>query len=121
MSATENCTLCGLETPDPPLTDDGVDGSFCCRGCLEVARSLDDPATADAAEARETVPETEASVPDDAETAYLQVDGMHCASCEAFLERRATADEGVAAADANFPAEAMRVHYDPDATDPESV
>ncbi|GAB7013462.1 heavy metal translocating P-type ATPase [Halolamina salina] len=98
-----------------------MDGSFCCRGCLEVARSLDDPATADAAEARETVPETEASVPDDAETAYLQVDGMHCASCEAFLERRATADEGVAAADANFPAEAMRVHYDPDATDPESV
>ncbi|WP_435116499.1 heavy metal translocating P-type ATPase [Halolamina sp. C58] len=120
MSATE-CTLCGLETPDAPLTDDDVDGTFCCRGCLEVARSLDDPAAADAGDAREAVRSESSSVPDDAETAYLQVDGMHCASCEAFLERRATADDGVAAADANFPAEAMRVHYDPEATDPESV
>jgi len=121
VSATDGCTLCGLDTPDPALTDDGVDGAFCCRGCLEVARSLDDPAAAEAEDARETVREEPTAVPDDAETAYLQVDGMHCASCEAFLERRATADDGVAAADANFPAEAMRVHYDPDATDPESV
>ena len=120
-AAGDDCTLCGLDTPEPPVSDDGVDGGFCCRGCLEVARSLDDPAAADADDARETVRGTEASVPDDAETAYLRIDGMHCASCEAFLERRATADGGVAAADANFPADAMRVRYDPETTDPDAV
>ncbi|QKY18913.1 cation-translocating P-type ATPase [Halolamina sp. CBA1230] len=118
---SDDCTLCGLATPDPPVTADAVDGVFCCRGCLEVARSLDDPTTADAETARDAVRGDDASVPDDAETAYLQVDGMHCASCEAFLERRATGTDGVAAADANFPADAMRVQYDPDATGPESI
>ena len=119
----DGCTLCGIETPDPPLSAEGVDGGFCCRGCLEVARSLDDPAAMDADEAREAVRArpAECEIPDDAETAYLRVDGMHCASCEAFLEGRAADSSGVAAADANFPADAMRVHYDPDATDPESV
>ncbi|NHX36312.1 MULTISPECIES: heavy metal translocating P-type ATPase [Halolamina] len=118
---SDGCTLCGLTTPPDPVTDEGVDGEFCCRGCLEVARSLDDPATMDAADARESVREPEASIPEDAETAYLQVDGMHCASCEAFLEGRAADSDGVAAADANFPADAMRVHYDADATDPSAV
>ena len=35
------CELCGLPTPDPPGTDAGVEGEFCCRGCLEVAKTLD--------------------------------------------------------------------------------
>jgi len=122
------CTLCGLSTPTPPVTDAGVDGAFCCRGCLEVARTLDDPVAVDADAARDAVRETggapgnaDATVPDDAETAYLRVDGMHCASCEAFLEGRAGGVDGVAAADANFPADAMRVHYDADRTDPGAV
>ncbi|GAB7095047.1 heavy metal translocating P-type ATPase [Halolamina litorea] len=96
---------------------------FCCRGCLEVARSLDDPSAMAAQDAREAVRGSTESdpVPEDAETAYLRVDGMHCASCEAFLERRATDGDGVAAADANSPANAMRVHYDPDDTDPAAI
>ncbi|WP_082224525.1 heavy metal translocating P-type ATPase [Halolamina rubra] len=118
---SDDCTLCGLATPPTPVTDEAIDGEFCCRGCLEVARSLDDPAAVDAEDARESVREAGASIPDDAETAYLQVDGMHCASCEAFLESRAATSDGVAAADANFPADAMRLHYDPDATDPSAV
>jgi Cu2+-exporting ATPase len=121
-SHRDDCTLCGLETPDPPLTAEGVEGDFCCRGCLEVAKTLDDPAAMDAAEARDAARNAPGrEVPDDAETAYLRVDGMHCASCEAFLEGRAAGSDGVAAADANFPADAMRVHYDPDETDPGSV
>ncbi|QZX99199.1 heavy metal translocating P-type ATPase [Halobaculum rubrum] len=123
------CTLCGLSLPNPPVTDAGVDGSFCCRGCLEVARTLEDPAGVDADDARDAVRGTDesapgsadATVPDDAETAYLRVDGMHCASCEAFLEGRAGGVDGVAAADANFPADAMRVHYDSERTDPGAV
>lgn len=120
-----NCTLCSLSTPEPPITAEAVDGEFCCRGCLEVARTLDDPSAAAAEEAREAVrgsqQDSESAVPDDAETAYLRIDGMHCASCEAFLEGRAAGVDGVAAADANFPADAMRLHYDSDATDPEAV
>ncbi|MFW5939684.1 MAG: heavy metal translocating P-type ATPase [Halolamina sp.] len=118
-----DCTLCGLPTPAPAVTADGVDGGYCCRGCLEVARNLADPAAASADDARETVRagSTDRELPADAETAYLRVDGMHCASCEAFLERRATDQQGVAAADANFPADAMRIHYDPAETTPESV
>jgi Cu2+-exporting ATPase len=115
-----DCTLCGLETPEQPLTATEVDGGFCCRGCLEVARNLDDPAAADPEEARESVGDN-AEVPDDAETAYLRVDGMHCASCEAFLEHRATDCEGVAAADANYPAGAMRLQFDPEESTAESV
>ncbi|WP_201289504.1 heavy metal translocating P-type ATPase [Halobaculum saliterrae] len=130
---SDGCTLCGLSTPNPPVTDAAVEGAFCCRGCLEVARTLDDPAAVDADDAREAVrtsvggvPRDDAgpansAVPDGAETAYLRVDGMHCASCEAFIEGRAGGVDGVAAADANFPADAMRVRYDPDRTDPESV
>ncbi|SHG94392.1 heavy metal translocating P-type ATPase [Halobaculum gomorrense] len=127
------CTLCGLSTPEPAVTDDGVKGEFCCRGCLEVARTLDDPAAVDAGDVRAAVRDgaggdggdalggADAAVPEDAETAYLHVDGMHCASCEAFLEGRAGGVDGVAAADANFPADAMRVRYDPERTDPGAV
>ncbi|WP_432764871.1 heavy metal translocating P-type ATPase [Halobaculum limi] len=119
--------MCGLSTPKSPVADGDVAGEFCCRGCLEVARTLDDPAAVDAEEARTTVRGRDAdeataqTVPEDAETAYLRVDGMHCASCEAFLEGRADGVDGVAAADANFPADAMRVHYDPERTDPNVV
>ena len=36
------CTLCDLSTPQQPVTDEDVDGEFCCRGCLEVYRTLGD-------------------------------------------------------------------------------
>ncbi|MFB6243161.1 MAG: cation transporter, partial [Halobaculum sp.] len=129
-----DCTLCGLDTPDPPVTDEDVPGSFCCRGCLEVSRTLDDPAATDADTAREQVASGDAdsgagqtssdageSTPDGEET-YLHVEGMHCASCEAFLEGRAASVDGVVTADANYPADAMRVTVtDDSATDAETV
>ncbi|MEZ3142927.1 heavy metal translocating P-type ATPase [Halobaculum sp. MBLA0143] len=116
------CTLCGLATPDPPVTDADAPGSFCCRGCLEVSRTLDDPAGTDAAAARDRVREQSSSASVDGEEAYLRVTGMHCASCESFLESRAAAVDGVAAADASYPADAMRLTVDDDAdVDPETV
>ncbi|WP_144900990.1 heavy metal translocating P-type ATPase metal-binding domain-containing protein [Halobellus captivus] len=36
----DSCAHCGLPTPTPPVTDEGIDGSYCCRGCLAVARAL---------------------------------------------------------------------------------
>ncbi len=114
------CTLCGLPTPDPPVGADDTDGQFCCRGCLEVARVVEDPATADVDGPAEDTVETGADVlgrgADEAsgESAFLSVSGMHCATCEAFLEARATDHRGVLAAAASYPAEAVKLTYDPD-------
>jgi Cu2+-exporting ATPase len=121
------CTLCDLPTPDPPVTDDHdpdaeahVPGEFCCRGCLEVARTLDvDPADADPeADLDDDPGET---VPDDAEQTFVHVDGMHCATCERFVESVAREDESVYAADASYATDLVRVSHDPDATDTDSL
>ncbi|MBX0302175.1 heavy metal translocating P-type ATPase [Haloarcula salinisoli] len=111
-----DCTLCGLATDDP-VTDSDVAGSFCCRGCLEVARTLDEPADTDP-EAVET-----GTDPDDAEgeTTFCSVSGMHCATCELFLERRATTHDGIRAASASYATGTLRVTYDPDRVDADAL
>ncbi|WP_247008733.1 heavy metal translocating P-type ATPase [Halorientalis litorea] len=109
------CTLCDLPTPDPPVTAGSVDGRFCCRGCLEVARTLDDPGETDPEQARDAVAGDGSRVDDaDGEETFFAVEGMHCATCEAFVEGRATDDEGVLAAEASYPSDMVRVVYDPD-------
>ena len=103
-----SCTLCDLPV-DTPVRGDGVDGTFCCRGCLGVARTLDDPATV-AADAAETAPD-----PADAEgeTTFLSVDGMHCATCETFLEAKAARQPAITGAVASYATGTMKVTYDP--------
>jgi Cu2+-exporting ATPase len=110
------CTLCDLPTPDPPVTDSEVDGSFCCRGCLEVARTLDEPASADAEAAREALDTGDAADPAevDGEAAFFDVEGMHCATCEVFIEDRATSHEGVHAAEASYASDMVKLVYDPE-------
>jgi Cu2+-exporting ATPase len=126
-----SCTLCDLPTPDPPVTDGAVDGSFCCRGCLEVARTLDardgGPTAADVSVdgdgdqpgVRAALGADDAAAADDAEgeTAFVAVDGMHCATCEAFLEARATDHDAVSGAEASYPSNLVRLVYDPDRLD----
>lgn len=123
-----NCTLCDLPTPDPPVTEADVDGVYCCRGCLAVARTLDDVASADPERVRAdlrsetTDAGTNAELPDDErETTYYAVEGMHCTTCEAFLESRARTVPGVIDADANYAGDAMRVSYAPAETDPDAL
>ncbi len=114
----DTCTLCGLPTPDPPVTasDGSVDGAYCCRGCMEVARTLDDPESVDADPADDL--DTGPDVADaDGEAAFLSVSGMHCATCEAFVESQATDTEGVRAASASYPTETLKVTYDPETVD----
>lgn len=106
-----SCTLCDLPTAPSPVTDPDVDGEFCCRGCLEVYRSLGDVDPAAVSETRED--EFAASVPEDAETAYLSIDGLHCSTCELFIEHLATDVEGVYAAEASYATEMARIAYDP--------
>ncbi|MFB6179252.1 MAG: heavy metal translocating P-type ATPase [Halorientalis sp.] len=114
------CTLCDRRTPDPPITDESTDGAFCCRGCLEVSKALDGAETDVPDETAVTSRlhgdgQTAADVPEDAEEAYLAVDGMHCATCEAFLESRAADQAGVYDATASYATDTMRLAYDPDA------
>ena len=107
------CTLC--ELPAENVTADDVDGVFCCRGCLEVYRALGDVEVDDDSELRSALDaETEPEYPDAAETAYLAVDGMHCSTCEVFLESSAQRQDGIYAAEASYAAETVKLVYDPD-------
>ena len=109
------CSLCELDTPTPPVTDEAVDGTFCCRGCLEVARTLGDAADIDDVDV-DAVGREDASareVPEGASEAYLAVDGMHCSTCETFLGLRGDDVDGVYAFEANYALETARVVYDP--------
>lgn len=114
------CTLCELPTPDPPVTDDDVDGVFCCRGCLEVGRHLDDIESFDVDEDDLTDgSESDGGpvIPEHAETAYLSVDGMHCSACELFVESTAKMTEGVLDAQVSYATDTARLIYDPDEID----
>ena len=114
-----SCTLCELPTPDPPITDEAVDGEFCCHGCLAVARSVGSVEDADPDAASEHVrPDTDPEeLPDGYDEQYLHVDGMHCATCEAFLESTAVDNDGVGAASASYATDTLKLHYDPDAVE----
>jgi len=114
-----DCTLCGLSTPEPPHAGPDIDGEYCCRGCLTVARTLDEqPEEAAVDEHLDTGPAT-ADV-EGAET-YLDVSGMHCATCEQFLETTATDVAGVRAAEASYTSGMMQVVYDPEQTESAAV
>ncbi|SER53011.1 heavy metal translocating P-type ATPase [Natrinema salaciae] len=116
----ETCDLCGLPTPPTPITDPDADGSFCCRGCLEVNRTLertDDAPDESAVRSRldRLTDEDGRDLDDlDGEDAYLAVDGMHCSTCEAFLETTAEREPGVLGATASYATDTIRLVYDPD-------
>ena len=114
-----SCELCDLPTPDPPITASDTDGEFCCRGCLEVQRRLGEDAEA-ALEANDDDIGTE-PVPEGCEQAFLAVDGMHCSTCEVFVESLGGDIDGVDAAEASYASELLRVVYDPDRVDSESL
>src|SRR6056297_2764792 len=116
----EECTLCGLPTGDAPITDDVLDesaeevpGAYCCRGCLEIARTVEEVESVDAEAVRdERGGGGVEDAPDDADHTYLGVDGMHCATCETFIESAAADAEGVHAADASYATDMLRVAHD---------
>jgi len=109
-----SCRLCELPTPDPPVTAADVDGAFCCRGCLEVQRRLGDEARA-ALDDRDD--DGAAPVPAGCEQGFLAVEGMHCSTCEVFVESLGRDVEGVEAVEASYATELARVVYDPESVD----
>ena len=119
-----SCTLCDLPTPADPITDEAVDGEFCCHGCLEVSRTLDGSARQHTPEeARESVAASTESADELAgyDQQYLHVEGMHCATCETFLESTITTLEGIGAVSASYATDTLRVQYDPDLVDAEAL
>jgi len=116
---TDGCALCGLPTPDPPVTGDGGE-TFCCPGCRQVAGVVDETDSADRTAVRERASGGEAA-PDaereDCEEAFLAVEGMHCTTCEAFVALQGEARDGIEAVDASYATDTVRVTYDPETVD----
>ena len=118
-----SCTLCELPTPPDPITDEAVDGEFCCRGCLEVARTLDEtPSDVDPEAARASLQADQPDVDlEGYDQQYLSVEGMHCATCETFLESTATTRAGIGAVSASYATDTLKVHYDPDIVESDAL
>jgi Cu2+-exporting ATPase len=115
------CALCGL-----PLSRgrvEGEDATFCCTGCRDVQNALGDTAV-DADDVRETAAAEDAlddEPPAGHERSYFHVSGMHCTTCEAFLESVAGKEAGIDSAQASYVTETVRVDHDPEVIDEGSV
>ncbi|MFU8870130.1 heavy metal translocating P-type ATPase, partial [Natronococcus sp.] len=109
------CSLCDLPTPESPVTAPDVEGTFCCRGCLEVRSALRDLEGVDRADLEgRAEPREDRSVPEGGEETFLAVDGMHCSTCEGFLSLLGERTDGVLRIDASYATDTARVVYDPD-------
>ncbi|QCC59263.1 heavy metal translocating P-type ATPase [Natrinema thermotolerans] len=110
---TDRCRLCG--TPLSGTDERAADG-FCSSGCRDIAAEY---GTGDDAGPRSTDRPADASPDATAETdgtvrTFFRVDGMHSASCEAYLESVAEGRDGVRDAEASYVTETVRVDHDPD-------
>lgn len=123
----EHCTLCKLETPDPPVTDSKVDGVFCCSGCLRVYKLLQNMEGQQAEQLRrQTIQkrrneQEQATLPEDYEEAFFKVTGMHCSTCESFVETLADRQDGIYRSEASYASEMIKVYYDPKKINPENL
>jgi len=116
MSQEDGCTLCNLPLSKTAVTDDDGD-QFCCRGCREIHAELserDELSVEDGpAAVRDADEDGATEVPDSYESTFLRIDGMHCATCETFIESRAAKTEGVGAVDASYITETVRIDHEP--------
>lgn len=118
----DTCTLCDLPTPDPPITDPNVEGTFCCSGCLQVYELLQEMDEEQAKKVREETirrrhrewEEETDEPPESAREAFLKVDGMHCATCESFIESMTRRQDGIYKSEASYASELVKVYYDPE-------
>jgi heavy metal translocating P-type ATPase len=98
VSEPSACDLCDSPVPEHR------EGAFCSAGCRSVADTLAEPADA-ASETVDTAAEGTTST-------FFSVEGMHSATCEAYLEAVARGVDGVVAADASYVTESVRVDCD---------
>jgi Cu2+-exporting ATPase len=124
MTDADSCTLCDLPLGGSPVESEAGE-HFCCRGCLGVYETLDerDDISADEAapeEIQEAFDEAD-DVPEGYETTFLRIDGMHCTTCETFIEQRAGQHDDVGSVDASYITDTVRVDHDPETVDEESL
>ncbi len=118
MSSHSTCTLCELPVEESGVTADGE--AFCCTGCREVYDALGDIESVDADDVREARDRStgdvdeDRTVPDGHETTFLEVDGMYCATCEAFIESVAGEANGVSHVSSSYVTDTVRIDHDPD-------
>ncbi|TYP94068.1 Cu2+-exporting ATPase [Fodinibius salinus] len=116
--SSQKCTLCELETPDPPIEENNIDGVFCCHGCLHVYKLLQDMEEDKARQLKNQTIElrkegqTKTPLPESYEEAFFKVDGMHCATCESFLESIAKRQNGIYKSEASYTSEMIKIYYD---------
>jgi Cu2+-exporting ATPase len=117
------CALCSLPLSQGRNRVEGKDAVYCCTGCRDVHDALGDAAV-DADDVREAAADDAAldeDPPDGYERSYFHVSGMHCTTCEAFLESVAEKTEGIDGAQASYVTETVRVDHDPETLDEEEV
>ncbi|ELY45424.1 heavy metal translocating P-type ATPase [Natronorubrum tibetense] len=123
MSSRNACTLCELPVEDSGVTADG--NAFCCAGCREVYDALGDIEAVDADDVRDARNESDEEetrvVPDGHETTFLEVDGMYCATCEAFIESVAGEADGVSSVSSSYVTDTVRIDHDPAAASVEEL
>ncbi|MXV60765.1 heavy metal translocating P-type ATPase [Natronorubrum sp. JWXQ-INN-674] len=123
-STEPGCTLCDLPVEGSGVTRGG--NSFCCVGCRDVYEVLGDVEDVDATDVRDaraasdeagagkSESEDTREIPPGHETTFLEVDGMYCATCEAFIESVASNTEGVSHASSSYVTDTARIDHDPE-------
>ena len=117
LRTADSCALCDLPVEEP-VTSEEVEGVFCCRGCMEVQRTLGDVNIEERAGGTEQEDE---ETYEGCEEAFLSVDGMHCSACEVFIESRAEEHEGIKKAEASYASEMAKLTYDSDTVSREKL
>jgi len=115
------CALCGLSLDRGRV--EGENAVYCCTGCRDVHDALGDAAV-DEDDVREAAADDAAldeEPPEGHERSYFHVSGMHCTTCEAFLESVAGKTDGIDGAQASYVTETVRVDHDPEAIDEDGV
>jgi len=108
MENPSRCRLC-----NEPITSTAADDQrYCSPGCQQVDQTL--AGESDSAAGPSDRTDRQSGSKQTTEQVYLHIDGMHCATCEAFLERRATDRDGVVDAAASYVTETVRIEYEPD-------
>ncbi|QLG49379.1 heavy metal translocating P-type ATPase [Natrinema halophilum] len=128
----DRCRLCG--TVLSQSAGQSISDAFCSTGCRDIAAEYGTSSGADRGTAGgdtgddggndletrtsdpESIDDTDrgGSGPDGTVTTFFRVDGMHSATCEAFLESVAEGCDGVTEAEASYVTETIRVDHDPD-------
>lgn len=116
------CHLCDLPLPSEPVGEPDAEVVYCCKGCREVDRAIDDIDSEQLELERDTVSTVELDdIPDGYAETFFSVSGMICTTCEAFLRHRGKQTEGVQAIDANYGISTARVVYDPNRWDVDAL